>query len=237
MTQKLIRSRGWCFTINNDTYDDMDAILDLNCDFLCFGFEEGDEEHTPHIQGYAYFSNARTFKSIKKSLKRAHLEPALGSAVQNRKYCSKEGDYYEFGKIPHQGQRNDLEELKKKIDEGLTYQEIIDQFPSQYIRYHSGIEKMMAHRRNSWSEDNIKETIKVSYVKENDLTINDEAFVACCEKDLIAYNHEKELIIFNSKKFDTYKLQLLTKYGRPYLVNNGYIMHKIRPFNLIIVTN
>lgn len=237
MTQKLVRSRGWCFTINNDTYDDMDAILDLDSDFLCFGFEKGSKNQTQHIQGYAYFSNARTFKSMKKRLKRAHLEPALGSSIQNRTYCSKEGDFYEFGEIPKQGHRNDLEELKKMIDEGISIHEIIDQFPTQYLRYHSGIDKLIALRKSTWSEDNNKETLNVSYIKPIDLKIHDDSFVACCEKDLIAYNQEKELIIYNSKGFNSYKLELLTKYGKPYLVNNGYIMHKVRPLNLIIVSN
>lgn len=234
MTQ---RSRGWCFTINNDNYDDMDAVLDLNCIYLCFGFEKGSKNKTRHIQGYAYFSNARTLQSMKRRLVRAHLEPALGSDIQNRNYCKKEGDFYEFGDLPSQGQRNDLEDIKNMIDKKKNIHEIIDKYPSQYMRYHSGIEKIIAHHSNSWSEDNHKEPINVSYIKHTDLKIDDQCFIACCEKDLVAYNLQETLIIYNSKGFNTHKLELLSKHGIPYLINNGYIVHKVRPLNLIFVNN
>lgn len=98
----MSRSRGWCFTINNDTYEDLDEVLNLDDDYLVFGFETG-EEGTSHIQGYVFFKNARTMVSLKKKLTRAHLESAKGTPQQNYDYCVKDGDYYEFGQLPHQG--------------------------------------------------------------------------------------------------------------------------------------
>jgi len=132
MTQ---RSRGWCFTINNDTYDDMDNILDLHADYLIFGFETG-KEGTKHIQGYVYFNNARTLNSLKKMLPRAHLEKAKGSPTQNRTYCSKDNEYYEFGDIPKgEGFRTDLDEMKDAIENGASPIELANMNFNQWC-YH-----------------------------------------------------------------------------------------------------
>lgn len=97
-----IRSRAWCFTINNDTYKDLDRLLDETFVYMIIGFEVG-ENGTPHIQGYIYFKNARAFHALRKSFKRAHLAPAKGSPEQNRAYCVKDEDFYEFGELPAQG--------------------------------------------------------------------------------------------------------------------------------------
>ena len=55
----------------------------------------GDNEGTPHIQGYIYFENAQTFNRMKILLgERAHIEKANGSPKQNYDYCSKEGTVF-----------------------------------------------------------------------------------------------------------------------------------------------
>jgi len=36
-----LRSRAWCFTINNDTFDDLEKMLDMTFQYLVFGFETG----------------------------------------------------------------------------------------------------------------------------------------------------------------------------------------------------
>lgn len=95
-----LKSRAWCFTINNDQDSDLDNILNLTSfKYLCFGFEVGMKE-TPHIQGYVYFNNGRYRHAVSKILPRAYLDVAKGTPQQNRKYCSKDGDFYEFGTIP-----------------------------------------------------------------------------------------------------------------------------------------
>lgn len=96
------RSRAYTFTINNHTFEDLCDVVNLVADYIVFGFEVG-EDGTPHIQGYVHFSNARHFKSVSKMLPRAHIEVAKGSPIQNRTYCTKGGEYYEFGECPQQG--------------------------------------------------------------------------------------------------------------------------------------
>jgi len=53
-----LRSRAWCFTINNDTFDDLEKMLDMTFQYLVFGFETGGKKKVCHIQGYVYFNNA-----------------------------------------------------------------------------------------------------------------------------------------------------------------------------------
>nr|WAE42247.1 MAG: replication associated protein [Cressdnaviricota sp.] len=97
------RSRAFCFTINNYTFDDMEILLGVVPVYLCFGFEVGGKKNVPHIQGYVYFEDAKTIKSIKKYFPRAKLIPCKGSTEQNVTYCSKEEDFYEFGEKPTPG--------------------------------------------------------------------------------------------------------------------------------------
>lgn len=96
------KSRGWCFTINNYTQDEIDAIAanEPNFRYCLIGKEVG-EEGTPHLQGYVSFKNAVRFESVKAVVgQRAHIEIARGNVEQNFKYCSKEGDIVEWGERP-----------------------------------------------------------------------------------------------------------------------------------------
>lgn len=82
---------------------------------------------------------------------------AKGSALQNIEYCSKsetrEGDTFRWGTASHAGptgkgsQRNDLAEIKAKIDAGASQAEIMaDHFPT-WVRYHKSLE-LYAYRTN-----------------------------------------------------------------------------------------
>lgn len=98
----MSKSRKWCFTINN--YDDSDinrlADLEETVKYLIYGKEVG-EAGTAHLQGFVYFTNGTSFNSVKSKVgTRAHIERAKGSVESNREYCSKEGDFTEFGLCP-----------------------------------------------------------------------------------------------------------------------------------------
>lgn len=99
----MSRSRGYVFTINNYTFKDICSVVDLTADYIVFGFETGNSKEVPHIQGYVHFNNARHFKSVSKMLPRAAIYSAKGTPQQNLTYCSKQGEFYEFGELPQQG--------------------------------------------------------------------------------------------------------------------------------------
>jgi len=109
----MSRVRAYVFTINNYVESDISDIKALKdkAQYMIVGDEKG-EEGTPHLQGYVYFSHPKVFGSLKKKLPRAHLEVAKGTPQENKKYCSKQKVLFEFGDIPQQGKRNDIDEVR-----------------------------------------------------------------------------------------------------------------------------
>jgi len=75
-----LRSRAWCFTINNDTFDDLEKMLDMTFQYLVFGFETGGKKKVCHIQGYVYFNNALSQSSVKKKTSSCTLGSYKGYA-------------------------------------------------------------------------------------------------------------------------------------------------------------
>jgi len=75
-----LRSRAWCFTINNDTFDDLEKMLDMTFQYLVFGFETGGKKKVCHIQGYVYFNNALSQSSVKKETSSCTLGSYKGYA-------------------------------------------------------------------------------------------------------------------------------------------------------------
>lgn len=123
------RNRSWCFTVNN--YEPSDEVnlrtLSSSANYLIFGRETG-ASGTRHLQGYIYFDSARTFTSVKRSLgDRAHIEASRGTPEDNKRYCSKDGDFEEFGTLPKQGKRNDLDATRELLKRGATMADIVDQ--------------------------------------------------------------------------------------------------------------
>lgn len=95
------RSRGFAFTINNPSEEDLLQLERLRKDaaYLIVGRETA-ETGTSHLQCYCYFKHARPLKKIAEIIRRAHIESAKGSPQQNRTYCSKAGDFSEYGDCP-----------------------------------------------------------------------------------------------------------------------------------------
>lgn len=91
---------SWCFTLNNYTVEEWEAVKEWECSYLIFGKEVG-EEGTPHLQGYVSFASQKTLATLKKKFQaRAHWEVARGTPKQASEYCEKEGDVFEKGTRP-----------------------------------------------------------------------------------------------------------------------------------------
>lgn len=138
-----MRSRNWCFTLNNYTKEEYEYIKCVVCTYLVVGEEVG-ESGTPHLQGYIEFENARAMSGVKKVLAndRVHLEPRRGSSRQASDYCKKEGKVFEKGEITQQGSRSDLGELKQAVLDGLPYNTMLVDYFDLFCRYKNGIEAL-----------------------------------------------------------------------------------------------
>jgi hypothetical protein len=113
------RIRGWCFTLNNWTDDEVESVKGLECVYLIFGKEIGEETHTPHLQGYVYLKDGKTMKAVSKLLPRARLSATKGTPDQNEVYCSKDGDVFEKGVKPLSNKEkgeNERERCKRNLD-------------------------------------------------------------------------------------------------------------------------
>lgn len=129
--------RAYAFTINN--YSDLEktAVLETECRYLCVAPEECPTTGTPHLQGYFYFENPKSFKALKERFPRANFRSANGTAQQNRTYIfgpyNKDGKFKpanplaeERGIMPSQGKRNDIQEVREQIQQGQGMRQIIE---------------------------------------------------------------------------------------------------------------
>ncbi len=138
------QSRNWCFT-DFENLNWKEKFNDKLITYICFGNEICPTTGKKHIQGWLQFTKKVRLSRVKKILncKKLHLETCKGSESQNDKYCQKENSYTKIGEFETQGQRKDLIHIAELISKGSKIEEIADQFPSQFIRYHRGFEKLV----------------------------------------------------------------------------------------------
>lgn len=165
--------RHFCFTINNPGENALEFPGHVK--YSSWQKEEG-ESGTVHYQGYVELDKPIKLGGIKKwggDWARAHLEPRKGTREQAREYTRKEESRidgpWEHGTWSEkaQGKRCDLEDIKERLWEGATVDEVAEEYPGSYIRYSNGIAKLaeVAQRRKrarieaelrEWQSDLIK---------------------------------------------------------------------------------
>lgn len=122
-----MRSRKWCFTVNNWVQADVDLLKktgeDDSCVWMIYGKEKG-EAGTRHLQGAIYFKSGKTMSATKKYVGAgAHLEIMKGSFSENKTYCSKENDFTETGVMP-------MDQQKKGEAEKIRWKTVFDHLES-----------------------------------------------------------------------------------------------------------
>lgn len=91
----------FCWTLNNYTETEVAHIKSLNCNYMLFGYEVG-EQGTPHLQGMTFVGkNTKTFAAFKTWLgtPRVHVEQCMDIDASIL-YCKKDGNWWEQGGIP-----------------------------------------------------------------------------------------------------------------------------------------
>jgi len=95
--------RAWTFVVNNYN-PEQEKHIQLNVSeearYIVYGREKAPDTGTPHLQGYVYFKNARTHRSVRSIIPSSWMEPSNASASKNAEYCKKDGDFFEAGEMP-----------------------------------------------------------------------------------------------------------------------------------------
>lgn len=136
-TDKGVRS--WCYTLNNYTEEERDAVRALKCAYNIFGYERGDEG-TPHLQGFIHLKDQKTLSAMKKFMPRAHLDPRKGTVDQAVDYCKKEGNFEEYGEKPKsdakkgEGEKKRWRLILEKAREG-DEEWLEENEPNQYYKH------------------------------------------------------------------------------------------------------
>lgn len=89
------------------------------------GIEDGDRNEVRHYHATLYFKSPRSWKKMKKLFPRANIEKALGTCQQGADYCKKDGNWDEFGEIPQQGKRSDIDEIRDVVNETQSMKEVV----------------------------------------------------------------------------------------------------------------
>jgi len=140
----MSRSARWCFTHNNPaewqpTWDD------TTMSYLIWGLETAPTTNRQHIQGYVRFIHRRTMAVAKIVLgaDQIHLEPAKGTELQNREYCSKENNFHEYGTFQEsqgqQGHRTDLDTPIQMVMSGIPLSQVALTCPKEWVKFHAGL--------------------------------------------------------------------------------------------------
>ncbi len=143
-----MRVIAFCFTLNNYSDGDIDAIQASGLyKYGIVGKEIAPTTGTPHLQGYVQLHKRAGMKAAFKRFQahvtnHASLRVAKGDCDQNRVYCSKEENFVEWGTPSRKGQRTDLDAMRDAIIDGKSWEELAMEHTAAHARYHKWGEKL-----------------------------------------------------------------------------------------------
>lgn len=116
-------AKSWCFTLNNYTEEEYNAIVAWDVSKMVVGKEMG-ENGTPHLQGAVAFKQTHRLTGVKKLQPRAHWEPMAARGDGAYAYCRKDGDFIEINN-KEQGRRTDRELAYAAATQKKTLREFV----------------------------------------------------------------------------------------------------------------
>lgn len=127
--KKDSRCRGWFFTFNNYTENDIELVkgfIEANCVYGIFEKEIGKVCGTPHLQGHFTLKNPKSWGAIMALVPFSFVE-ARRSVKYSDLYCTKDkSDVWSFGSQPKQGNRTDIETVRELVKSGANMRDIAD---------------------------------------------------------------------------------------------------------------
>ena len=144
--------KNWCWTLHDPTELEIGKLIS---DHDGVGYIVWQEETCPdtgriHLQGYVQFDKKAVLSRAKKILTgdknhRIHLEPAKGTPMQNKTYCTKDGgrNVNEWGLMSVAGKSRELTEIADAISKGeMTIDQVMNEAPATYVMYGKGLEAL-----------------------------------------------------------------------------------------------
>ena len=176
--KKNKQARDWCFTVNNPVQSEQEfleylkTVSDLR--YAVFQRERAPETGTEHYQGYFEFTQPKWFTTIKKCLSKktigvdAHIEQRRAKRTQARLYCMDEETrisptYYEYGEFIEDGERTDLTDIMRDIENDISFYDLSKKHGNRFIR----VMKWAKEYRQAYLENKYKRQFRkmqVNYI-------------------------------------------------------------------------
>lgn len=146
-----MRYRHWLLTKNYKsnkvlTNDEIISLINQSNDvtYYVFQLEKGSKENTKHHHLFISYKNAKYTNTMINKFPGFHIKEVTNTPEKVVEYCKKEdsrlSEPVEFGSLPQQGKRKDLEKIYDMIKDDYTDAEIREIYPSQYMRFYRNIE-------------------------------------------------------------------------------------------------
>lgn len=182
---RMVKLIGWVFTYNypdevgkeegermvHARYQELRGALGtLGIRYIIYALERGEKTGRLHIQGYMQCTCDKKKKIYEKY--KVYVDRQRGTVQEATDYVKKDGEYNELGEaedIPGarqgQGMRQDLEALKRDIEEGKSYDEICDTHFESAAKYSRFIKERIQARDTAVVQNSLLKEYEESSLK------------------------------------------------------------------------
>lgn len=140
----MSRVKNWCFTSYN--VDEPPVFDPRTQSYLCYGREVCPTTNRPHLQGYIQYKSRTRLPTCKKAVPGAHFEPSKGTAQENITYCSKDGNFTEFGSPTLSSGAGSVFSSVITAARENRIQSIETDYPGVFLRYKKTLESLALFR-------------------------------------------------------------------------------------------
>jgi hypothetical protein len=152
------------------------------------------------------------FTTMKEYFPRAHIEERLGKKKHARDYIFKTGKYadkahtrigevYEYGEFVDERERTDITDINQMIENGATFEEIDEAYPTQAFRYRKEIERRIQDKLERDNKNRFRK-LYTAYIS-GDAGVGKTRFVM----DTYGYTKVYRVTNYGTGMFDTYKCE------------------------------
>lgn len=203
-----------------------------------------------HLQGHFQLKTSKRWSTVKNSIpKWIHIEPCKGTVAQNIKYCSKGGDYRQFGNFIVAGQKRKLADMAQHIVDHPEekFDDMMLDNPELSVRHGKGLKRLktIVDRKTTpsyqpveviyvWGEPRLGKTRWAEWVGGNDFFKLPAARLEDGWFD--GYDGQSVLIIddYAGNAKCTFMKHLLDNYTMDLKVKGGFVRSK---WSMVIITS